>query len=405
MYTVSQYKDSVAGILSGVNINLITDLNGAIQRAARTLVQKADIPEASNIQNIILYDGVFNYPCDTRIFGTAIIDIRPQGNTRNPWDSATKIYGEQFDRNKNLYPSGTSSTFEFSNGIPIIRIQSNQPLNQVILDSCQATTGWTTGGTISNLTTSQAIYYQDNASLRFTLGSGTGNLSKTLSTQNLSTYQNVGVAFIAIEIPSGSINLTNISLRIGSSSSNYSTVTSSAPFIGSFQDSVWMLIPFDFSTATNVGSPNWNSINYIDVVFNASSNISNIYIGDLFISLPSPAQILFQTAAIFLASGSSTPSVSITNNSDQIILNDAAYNIFQYEGALSILLNTGGGSGDAMTARIENILNGARARNGTVITQGLYDLYRGDNPSQELRQTESWYDVNNGGTYNYNGRV
>ena len=84
MYTVSQYKDSVAGILSGINLLKVADLNGAIERAARTLVQKADIPEASNIQNITLYSGVFNYPCDTRIFGTAITDIRPQGNTRAP---------------------------------------------------------------------------------------------------------------------------------------------------------------------------------------------------------------------------------------------------------------------------------------------------------------------------------
>jgi len=400
MYTLSQYKDSVAGILSGLDLSTVADLNGSIERAARTLVQKADIPEASNVQNITLYSGVYDYPCDTRIFGTAITDIRPQGNTRAPWNSATKIYGQQFDKLKGFYPSGTSSTFEYNNGTPIIRIQSPQSKPQVMIDTCQATTGWTAGGTISSLTTSQAIYYQNNASLRFTLSTGTGNLSKTLqSSLDMNDYENVGVAFLALQIPANVSNLTSVTLRIGTDSSNYSTVTVTNPFIGSFQDNLWQLTAFDFSTATNVGTPDWSNINYVNVIYVASGNISNVYMGTLFMALPTPSQILFQTAAIFLPTGSTTPSVSITNNADTIILNDAAYNIFLYEGALAILENTSGAMGDAMTARINDKLDGNKGR------LGLYTLYRGDNPSQELRQTTSWYESNRNGFNGYPTRV
>lgn len=402
MYTLSQYKDSVAGILSGLSLNTVADLNGAIERAARTLVQKADIPEASNTQNITLYNGVFDYPCDTRIFGTAITDIRPQGNSRAPWNSTTKIYGEQFDLRKNLYPSGTSSTFEYHNGTPIIRIKTPQTIPQIILDSCTSTNGWTGSGTVSNLTTSQAIYYQNNASIRFKVSTGTGNLTKTLQSPILAeNYENVGVAFLALQIPQNVSNLTNITLRIGSDSSNYDYVTVTNPFIGDFENNLWQLVAFDFASSVTIGSPDWSNIKYIEVIFNISADINNIYIGDLFMSLPSPAQILFQTAAIFLPENSTTSIRNITNNNDQIILNDAAYNIFLYEGALSILENTSGGMGDSFTARINSKLNGTGPND-----LGLYAMYRGDNPSQELRQTENWYNPNFGAGYNgYNSRV
>ena len=84
LHTVNNLRDSVAGLLSGIDINNVENLNGALERASRTLIQNADIPEASGIQNITLYSGVYDYLCDSRIFGTAINDIRPQGISRYP---------------------------------------------------------------------------------------------------------------------------------------------------------------------------------------------------------------------------------------------------------------------------------------------------------------------------------
>ena len=97
LHTISEVKDSVSGLLSGVDLNNVDDLNGCLTRAASTLVQKADVPEASGTQNITLYSGVFDYSCDSRIFGTAIVDIRPQGISRSPVNFVSKIDQEQFD--------------------------------------------------------------------------------------------------------------------------------------------------------------------------------------------------------------------------------------------------------------------------------------------------------------------
>lgn len=402
--TVADLKYSVAGILSGVDLGNVDDVNGCLVRAASTFLQKADVPEASGIQNITLYSGVFNYICDPRIYGTAINDIRPQGISRQPNDFVVKVNQQDFDRTKDYYyPSGTMSTFQYENGVPIIRIVAPFPKQQNIIDAMNATTGWTAAGSASGLTQDTTVFYQSPASLRFTLtGSSTGTLTKTENSMNLSTYQGVGVAFLAIEMPSTATAsyLTSIQLKLGSSSSNYSSVTATTGFLGSWVAGNWLLVAFDFSTASTVGSPNWSAITYVQASIATTGTITNFRVGGLWLSFPTPAQILYQSAAIFIASGTTTPTTAITADTDTIIFSDPAYNIYTFESALAVLLNTGGGASDATMASIQSVLNGARTRTGTVINLGLYDLYRGDNPSQELRSLGTWYDNSTG----YNDR-
>lgn len=387
--TVSQLKDSVAGILSGIDINNVDDLDGALERAARVLVQKADIPEASNTQNIVLYDGVYNYACDTRIFGTAITDIRPQGISRQPSDFVIKEGGEQFDRTKGYLPSGTRATFEYQNGVPIIRIITTQVTAKVVLDPMNETTGWTAAGSASNLVQDTGVFYESPASLRLKLtGSSTGTLTKTLTNAiDLADYEDVGVAFLAIEIPPGATasQLTSIALRVGSDLSNYDEVTATQGFLGAWVVGEWLLVAYDFSAATSTGTPDWANIDYVQVRMAHTATITNMRVGGLWMSFPSPAQILFQTAAIFKASGANT-STEITTDDDTIILNNPAYTLYEYESALCVLEQTGAGSSDSSYAKLEDKING----NG-VNTFGLYGIFRGDNPSQELRTIGSYY--------------
>jgi hypothetical protein len=402
--TVSQYKDSIAAMLSGIDITQIDDVNGALERAAKVLVQKADIPEASIIQNITLYAGVTDYLCDPRIFGTSINDIRPQGISRNYSDEVNKVSQQQFDRTKQFYPSGTMSTFQFTNGIPTIRITAPFPKQQLVIDTMSDSTQYTLGGTASSIFTDNTFFYQSPASIRFTLNAAgsQGTLSRTLQAPlNLSTYVGVGLVFLAVEVPTVG-NISSYTLRLGSSSSNYYTVTQTVPFTGSFVAGQFQLVGFDLSTATTIGSPVSTAINYIDILINYDGTLlTNCRIGGLFASLPSPAQILAQSSAIFLPVGATQALTNITADTDTIILNDAAYTIYEIEGAISICQQVGGTSGSATIGTLASMLNGARARNGTVINQGLYDLYRGDNPSEQIRKVGNYYDNSSsyGGSY------
>ena len=105
MRTVGEHKTAVAGILTGIDLDSVTNVNGALARAARITAQKTDAPEAIGRQAITLYDGVFTYAISENIFGTSLMDFRPQGNSRTFLDFVYKQPIEMFDRTKHLFPN------------------------------------------------------------------------------------------------------------------------------------------------------------------------------------------------------------------------------------------------------------------------------------------------------------
>lgn len=395
--TVQNLKYSVAGILSGIDLANVDDVNGCIERAVSTLVQNADVPECMGIQNITLYSGVTDYLCDDEIFSTAINDIRPQGISRQQSNFVFKQSQLDFDRIKSSYtPSSTFATFQYDNGVPIIRILAPFTKIQTVIDQMTSTTGWVASGSAGTLFQDDSTFYKYPASIRTTLtGASTGILTKTISTVDLSQYTGVGVGFLAIQIPAGvtSTNLTNIEIRIGSDSGNYYTTTATSAFLGAWSSGSWQLVSFDGATA--VGSPDMTKVNYVQVRLTTGATITNFRVGGLWISMPAQAQIFYQTAAVFLATGATKATTIITEDTDEIILQDPAYNIFLYECANAVLENTGSGASDSTRKGINEKLHG----NGRDI--GLYAMFTGDNPSQELRMSGSWYDndMGYGGTY------
>ncbi len=356
------------------------------------MLQRIDVPEASGIQNLNIYSGIYNYAIDPTIYETDLVDIRPQGIPRTPWDVTTKTNQANFDRTKQFFWGGTKATFEYNNGVPTIRITSPIPQQYVSIDTCTALGNWIASGTASSLAVDPTIYYQNPASLRFNLTVGAGLLTDSgFSSLGLSTYEDVGVAFVQVFIPNGATasNLTSITLKLGSDGSNYNSVTATAPMIGTFTTGQWQAVAFDFSTATQTGTPDWSAIDYAQLTFNVIGSITNFHIGSLFIALPSPTQILYQSAAVFIPTGTTTALQTITANTDTIVFNTGAYNIYVYECALGVLENMSGGMGDPMYARIQQRL-GVDGQ-GKVVG-GLYSQFAGDNPSQQLRQLGTYYD-------------
>lgn len=387
-HTVGELKASVAGLLQGINLENVTEINAAIERAARTVLQQADVPEASGRTAITLYDKVFDYSAPTTIFGGALNDLRPQGISRTPLDVVYKQPIELFDRTKALLPNGYQVTFEYDNGTPIFRVAQHKAKAAVVLDAMNDTTGWVAAGSASALVADATVFYQSPASLRFTLtGSSTGTLEKTLTNAlDLSEYEDVGVAFLAIRIPDGATasTLTSLALRLGSSSSDYDEVSETEGFLGAWVSGDWLLVAFDFAGSTGTGTPDWDALDYVQVRLAHTATLTNFRVGYLLLALPSPHEMLYQSSAIFSVSG--TLSQTITTDGDTIILTDPAYQLLEFESALTVAFQQGGTLADANIQYLRAALHGA----GSDI--GLYAMYRGDNPSQELRSTRNYYD-------------
>lgn len=382
MRSVADLKDSVAGLLTGTNLDNTTNLDGAIERSARTLVQKAYVNEASGRQPYMIYDQVFDYLAPETIFGGSIVDFAPQGVDRTPLDQVYRQQIEAFDQTKCYLPNGVQLTFTYQSGVPIVRVAETRAKQAAVLDWMNATSGWAAGGSASGLAVDSTVYYRSPGSLRFNLaGAGTGYIEKTLSNPlNLSTYERVGVAFLAFFTPSAT-SLTDLSVRIGSSSADYDSLSVTEGFLGAWLANDFLLAAFDMSLASSAGTPDWSAIDYIRASATTSAGINNLRFGGLFIALPSPYEMLYQSAAIFLESDG-TLSETITSDNDLLTLNSAAYTLMEYETALGILLQNGGSITAGLAQEYNNKLNAPQG--------GLYALYRARQPSQEISEIGSW---------------
>lgn len=392
LHVVGDLKESVAGLLTGVNLNNVTNLDTALSRAARTVAQKIDAPEATGREAITLYDGVYYYNAPDVIFGSNLNIIRRQGDAATPWDYDYKVPIDVFTRTKKLLPNGYMVDFEYQNGVGLMGVASPIPLPRVIIDPMSNPDDWANSGTAGTIIEDNANYYQQPASLRFTITTGTGTITNNLESPiDLTAYQGVGVVFLAINTPSAT-NLTSCNIRLGSSSTNYYSVTVTEGFLGAWTAGDWLLVALDLATAATTGSPDISAVDYVQLNFVAAGTLTNFRVGGLWVSMPSPNEIIYQTAAIFRTSSGALSPI-ITSDSDTIILNDAAYSILELESAKTIALQNAGGVYTDQIKGFELELLGQ----GNEL--GLYALYRADNPSEVLRTIGSYYDSPSNGNY------
>lgn len=390
---IANLRDSVSGILQGLNLNNVKNLNTALERTVRVMAQEIDIPEATARTYVNLFDGVFDYLSPSDIFGGAVIDLRPQGISRQLNDYNYRQDIALFDRTKAWLPNGYAITFENIGALQVMRIANTKANPMILLDDLSVTTGWATGGNASGLTQDQTVFYQIPASLRFNISASGSQayIEKTIPSNDLTAYQGVGTVFVAVKLPTAT-DITSIGVRIGSDNANYYDVSNTQGQLGAFFSGDWLLIPLNLANASKVGNPVITAIKYLRIYFNYDGvALNNVYVGYCFIALPSPHTLIYKTPSIFQNAGGVILS-TITNNSDTVLLKDDAYVIYEHECALSVALQQGGSLAVAMVETIGQKLNGIRARNGLVVQLGLYDIYRANNPSQEERQVGSYYD-------------
>lgn len=381
-HTVGQLKDSVSGILSGLNLNNVVNLYGAIERTARQLVQELYIPEATGKQSVTLYSGVYDYTLPTYIFGTTLIDFRPQGETRAISDYVYRKQIEVFDRNKGTLTNGYAVAFEYVKGTGRMRVDNAKVRERIILDTLSDKDDWTLSGTGTASYTDETNYWKSPASIRFNQTTGVSTLTRTLDSQNdLSEYEGVGVIFLAVYMPTA---LTGITVRIGNDASNYVEVSATQGFLGTWTTNEWLLTSFDLSGATETGTVDWTKIDYVQIRTTSGEDINNLRVGHIWASLPSPHDVIYASNAIFNVSGVVSP--TITNDNDEIILQENAYTIYEYKSALNIALQQGGSLASPLIQMLRNTLYGSGGND-----LGMVGQYRAENPSEKIMVTNNWY--------------
>lgn len=332
MYSVQDLKNDIIAVTHNTQLNQITNFDGLIDRAARTLLLDIDPQETKRTLDFInpIFNTIYDYPIAADVKGNKLIDIRPQVR-RLPGDIWSQGYNQAFDIAKqNIFTLANMFTMNFNSGIKTVRINSpllNPPviINQIEAISTNGT--WSTGGTASNLTVNNSNFVQGAGSLQFDITTGSGYIeNSTIYPLNLNQVVNQAYLFVNTYVPTGS-SLTSVNLRFGSSSSNYYTMTVTQNQNGTSFINGWNLDEFVWSNMTVVGTPNPASISYARITLNVSSSMTGCLINGLNSILGSILEYEYYSKYLFRDGTTGVFQENVTDDSNLINLDTDSYNL------------------------------------------------------------------------------
>lgn len=281
-YSINDANNDLAAVIHGTTINEITNIYGLHYRTARHLLNDIDPIETvkKSLTTTPLFTSVWDYACPSDLKGNRIIDISPQ-YIRYQDQLITQTFNQPFDIDKNLNFPNSEFTIQWNNAVKTIRINDTSLPQGVVLDSCEATTGWTANSTASTLTENNVNFASGAGSLCFNVTTGTGSISRTLSTSvDLSSQLNQASLFYYLYLPTGS-QLTSTEIRWGSSSSNYYSRVSTVTNEGNAFATGWNLIRGDWLGATVVGSPVSTAIAYLYIGVTVTASQTGICVDNI----------------------------------------------------------------------------------------------------------------------------
>jgi hypothetical protein len=272
IYTVQDAVSELEGILHGTTTNKITGLYGVFNRAARQFILDVDAQETTRIQQTeAIFSRVYEYEPAVDLKGNRIIDIRPQAD-RSLSDNPNNTYSRNFSLGKGriLNPQIAVEYNSATKKLLINNPRLPQPVQFANTGTIVGNGTWSVSGDASNLTENNTDYVDGVASLQFDLAtSGTQGVivNSTLAQTDLSDHLNQSSLFLSVELPTASA-FTSFELRWGNDASNYWSKTETAQFGGASLINGWNLLGFDWSSATQVGSPDAGVVDYVELLVN-----------------------------------------------------------------------------------------------------------------------------------------
>jgi hypothetical protein len=404
MITISQFIAKINPKLHGTTSNKTPGIYARLAEAAGNVLARIDpytTKRRARIENAI-YDKVYNYTAPDDIKGVSkIIDIRPIGE-RSTTDNIEGRFSKEFDIKKEK----DTLQIEYVNGVKTLRL-SKKLTSRTILHNCDNTTlegTITASGDASGLDMDYLDHVSGSASLKFTLSGATGQGILTFalnSAKNLDTLEQLGAVFNWLKFPLASA-LTSVTMRIGSDSSNYYEKTVTTAHDRAFESDAWMLLRYIQSTATKVGTPDFENIDYLQLTINYTPGTAReVKIDNITASLGEAWEVIYYSNCLFKNTAGTTYKDIPTADSDIILLENTDINLLLYEYMILTAQEQKGkdGTSDVVFYRLK-----LYGRNTTKVFDdddpGLYELYEQQYPSEALVTQETYYNFGDG-DYNY----
>lgn len=267
IYQYSDLETTVNSRLHG-KIGVSSDIRASINTAVRNVWTDVDIRSSQRRSALSprLFQDVYTYTAPSDLKGTKIMDIRPQAvDVAKPeW---LIVPGEEFERKK-LSHNNLLAIDDYDD-IRKLKISIEIDDGTAVISELDSLTSgggtWVLFGDGTNLTADTDDFVHGNASINWDIsaaGGTTAGIQNTgLNTFDVTSFLTVGSALCWVYLTSAT-NVTNLILRVGSSSSNYYSMTATTSNESAAFVSGWQLVRWDFSGKTTTGTPDDDACDY-----------------------------------------------------------------------------------------------------------------------------------------------
>lgn len=328
VYSITQVKADLEGALHGTLTSQITNLYGLFNRAARTVLNDCDPNETMRFTApVSLHTGVYDYSCPTDLKGNRIFDVRPQVRTNN-LNGVAQLFSQNFDRTKTLILGGTTVNAQWNTYVKSLRIAyNNQPVT--VLNTCDTFDSngtWTAGTNVSDVATDNLNFVEGSGSVKFVLA-GDGYIeNSTMASVDMTTLQPEGSLYHWVWMPTGS-EFNSVTLRWGSSASDYWEATATLAQDGTAFQNGWNLLAFTWPSS-DTGTPDVSDVTYLRVTFDVTAAQNPVRIDAINSSLGTEFLIGYYSKYLFRDAITGAFQETVTSDTNLLNLDTDSYQIF-----------------------------------------------------------------------------
>jgi len=395
MKTIATLKADLGRKLHGASLSKVESPYALISEAARNVLSRLDPNETiktATIENAI-YDDIYSYTLPSDVKQDKIVDLSPQTG-RTEAQAYTKRLIEDFARRMGK----KDFNIRYKNGVKFLELNADSAPSKSVFTEANSLTGWSAGSGTTNLELDQLNFISGNASLRFDITTSESLLeNSTIPSVSFEEGEDQNSVFVWYYFPDAS-KITSVAIRVGSSAANYVTKSTTITHTGeAFQDG-WNLLRFNLDGATETGTVNWSGITYFQSrITHDNTGDTDLRLDSICFGLGELFEITYYSDALFRTSAGawiSTP----TSDTDEVQLEEDAYNVLLYECAYLLSQELQGENGSFDESYFSKVLEGDSTR------MGLYDRYHMMYPSQNKKAKSTYYEMK-GGNYRSSRRT
>lgn len=286
-----------------------------LNRANKYFMTGYKMPTTEREQDFRVFSGVYEYPMPSDFAG--IIPLRRPLGAQSP----DFLHGTS--RGMARWPYGRKTAIKYNRGTPYFMVLDTEGASLAVhsCDSLSDNGTWAVTGDGSGLVLDEQIYVEGSASLRFTVTGSGGTTTLTCTDMNqfdITDYLANGWIFLNLQCPStNSASVTSMEIRVGSSATDYYSVTATKRHRGDDIGGGWGLIGADISGYSISGTPDDDAMDYVQIIItHPTTGVNGTYrLDDIFFGQPTYYQLPYYSSQNVLdASGSYKENISATSD-------------------------------------------------------------------------------------------